>query len=1740
MLKIDSKSVKAFKNDLNFLEDRGRKISKSQQIWDLIDKDNKIEYDDKGRPSMKEEHQEYWKNLKDQGLVETDDKHRVSMSPKYWALLERNEEEKLSEKQDDPNAETLEEVNESKINDKESDKKSENSNEVFERSNKGGNEYFDEFENKKSRIGQKKKRQKGPYQSHFKEPNKSFYFEDWQRLADDYELIDNDTGQRLSKSKYAGDFGRMEQDRVVLIDKNTGQYLRPSVYFNHQKLITSDQQLPKPIDPPSPKINSSIHKTNTKRFSEFKSQNFLDLKKLESESILLFDQKHNQYISYSIYEDDFLAMERDGLLIHDKRAGAFYRPSVYFSEYQKIIDYESKKKNDKSMGLFDPEEGRFVDVSLYEGDWRKMEHDGLLVKNKQTGEVVRPSIYFGDWRRMEGGGSRRKTWAERASLYEGDWQKMVHSLGEGPKKQGTTTFHKSLYPGEFQRMERSGPRKLTRSANDNTHSLTEREMFLMERDWHKKPQNDPNFPETPIYHGDFQRLERDSKLPKLPIKDPNYHHKSIYLNDWRQMEGFTKPKSRSMLEPSLYPGDWDRMEGRRRNEGKEGRDRTHSLYDYDRRMLDEKREKQGGDRVSLRPSTLKFLNENPQFYRKKGGHSRLSLRPSTLEFLNEDEREYLEDLRRRQEEGDGEEGSKRDRISFQNSQFGKRESEERISEDVQEENEDKSEKIGTEGEDIKEVKDESHKQDNVEDDKIDPKDQNESKKEESMEDEPLYPPRQSKPKIEENETPLSKKTQSKQYNSKNQIKNSHQNSQQTKEESKQPSMPESNPLSNFSGKNPYTPNPEFQNHMEWFKDQMMNPENQSLQSLVNSEQKSNDPLWSQMPNKAYKSEDQLHKLIGEIQKVRQLDDQSNQLFRKMILKPEEINEEKSEKESIDPKGNDKDYTDEKVGVSESEDQGEHEPKDFISSKQFIRNPKNSGDVYNESDFTSKFKKKKSSFRETLEQSEAKNDTSDPIFSANHDDPKDNELEPTPDTYDPNHEISGSKAKPHNIDTPYTENPESITSPGANRDQRNKVEADNEIIKRIDVSDLVRIDEVGPANLLYLAVVEEFINKNDLKVLLENIILDPREKMFTLKMRYEGQGHVAPNNLKDVRSSKGPNRVSFGSPEGRRSVSRSPDSRVSNDKMISLTWEEAKFSKKFKIYALKDKTDAEIESFIQRKQELAESVLFHENVVQVADPEDSKSKLKFFIEHIRDPLEFEETYIIKNHAKLKERVIQEHLLNENQKKGDEEIVMDSNHDKREQRISKKSMTPNSGAKFVNIVDFVLDEDYLNRMNIDRSQLDTFPLNDQNEVVKRFVNVLYLPPTPGDATDRNEDSNLLVFGEIGQTRESDVYPRSSIHLKKPNHLSNVSFDANKDRQPSRKEITALRISRLEKAKKKILTSPNVSNRSIYHRNCAYSNEELKPMSNNKKRKKRPDFSRSKGKKYIVNARPKSYTNFSIRNKRKKNFSSKSQAITRPKSPVNRLHKIPPGKVSPNKAKTVKGLNTGRLPPKFGKNYYDKNPEFYYQMDAKLRKVTDTPENKWNLEGPSFVSYMPSVLNETLPKKNFYDRDSVNKNALISPRLAMEHSEFSPAKNIQSQKLIRKKNNTPEYFNRARYERGDNPAFETVYNQSYNLRRPGYNLECSQRSYKVSRHYQKSGSKSIDGSEVGKSTGRRRYDRSFENNSRLSRGAGSLRKESKTLPKKFREPKLHPLQFCNFCDNYFHEKCFDEYYKNRKNQN
>ena len=263
-----------------------------------------------------------------------------------------------------------------------------------------------------------------------------------------------------------------------------------------------------------------------------------------------------------------------------------------------------------------------------------------------------------------------------------------------------------------------------------------------------------------------------------------------------------------MLEPSLYPGDWDRMEGRRRNEGKEGRDRTHSLYDYDRRMLDEKGVKQGGDRVSLRPSTLNFLNENPQFYRKKGGHSRLSLRPSTLEFLNEDEREYLEDLRRRQEEGDGEEGSKRDRISFQNSQFGKRESDERISEDVQEENEDKSEKIGTEGEDIKEVKDESHKQDDVEDDKIDPKDQNESKKEESIKDEPLYPPRQSKPKIEENETPLSKKTQSKHYNSKNQIKNSQQNSQQTKEDSKQPSMPESNPLSNFSGKNPYTPNPE--------------------------------------------------------------------------------------------------------------------------------------------------------------------------------------------------------------------------------------------------------------------------------------------------------------------------------------------------------------------------------------------------------------------------------------------------------------------------------------------------------------------------------------------------------------------------------------------------------------------------------------------------------------------------------------------------------------------------------------------------------------------------------------------------------------------------------------------------------------------------------------------------------------------------------------------------------------------
>jgi hypothetical protein len=255
---------------------------------------------------------------------------------------------------------------------------------------------------------------------------------------------------------------------------------------------------------------------------------------------------------------------------------------------------------------------------------------------------------------------------------------------------------------------------------------------------------------------------------------------------------------------------------------------------------------------------------------------------------------------------------------------------------------------------------------------------------------------------------------------------------------------------------------------------------------------------------------------------------------------------------------------------------------------------------------------------------------------------------------------------------------------------------------------------------------------------------------------------------------------------------------------------------------------------------------------------------------------------------------------------------------------------------------------------------------------------------------------------------------------------------------------------------------------------------------------------------------------------------------------------GKTRNKNPKSIRDISRNRLPPKFGKNYYDKNPEFYYKMDQKLRKITDTPENNWNLDGPSFVSYMPSVLNQTRSKKNFYDQKlNYDKSMSRSPKSDLGRRKYGK-KGLTDDDFCQH----PDYFNRARYERGDSPVFESTYTQSYHMRRPGYNMGDGQPPYqmKTPSRSPKNGSFSPNNTydpKVNKfspSDGRRKSgivsSKLLNRKVQFEGSQLSGKNEKRTVRNHRKEPKLHPLQFCGFCDNYFHEKCFDDYYKNKKN--
>jgi hypothetical protein len=386
----------------------------------------------------------------------------------------------------------------------------------------------------------------------------------------------------------------------------------------------------------------------------------------------------------------------------------------------------------------------------------------------------------------------------------------------------------------------------------------------------------------------------------------------------------------------------------------------------------------------------------------------------------------------------------------------------------------------------------------------------------------------------------------------------------------------------------------------------------------------------------------------------------------------------------------------------------------------------------------------------------------------------------------------------------------------------------------------------------------------------------------------------------------------------------------------------------------------------------------------------------------------------------------------------------------------------------------------------------------------------------------DGNVEEINQIqSRLNNNDMHnsPKSSILKINPEQQD---VRGENEQQISRKEIDDQRKMRLQNAKKKILTSPVVSSRSIYHQNC--SSSKTSATSIQRKNKKKPKKSNSK----IINkpkSRPLSYRNYS--NNKVKNYSAKLHKYSKSRSPVNTYNVSRKKRSQPKRVKSPISTGRTKLPPRFGKNYYDKNPKFYVQMNEKIRKTIETPENEWNLDGPSFVSYMPSYQNQS-SRNNFYDK---------KPTSYCEGHESdykytkggiqkrSPSPNYKNKTM-------PDYFARAKYKQS--PPFESVYSQSYNQRGPGYDMKCDQRPYYVKRYYKSPGRQST--SPANMSYRKRSGSRSLSRKVKFDNYGKGLDKEVHTVRKVTKEPKLHPLQFCNFCDNYFHEKCFKEYYQKK----
>jgi hypothetical protein len=337
---------------------------------------------------------------------------------------------------------------------------------------------------------------------------------------------------------------------------------------------------------------------------------------------------------------------------------------------------------------------------------------------------------------------------------------------------------------------------------------------------------------------------------------------------------------------------------------------------------------------------------------------------------------------------------------------------------------------------------------------------------------------------------------------------------------------------------------------------------------------------------------------------------------------------------------------------------------------------------------------------------------------------------------------------------------------------------------------------------------------------------------------------------------------------------------------------------------------------------------------------------------------------------------------------------------------------------------------------------------------------------------------------------------------------------------------------KNKRKKLSSPNISTQNV--------------MIDLQKRNKGTRTNFSNLSRNLVGSRSKSRSKFFPPNKRQYRpisykASPSNGGNTRKYSPVRspnskKFKNISPHKTysrfsrSPNKKKHDDKKEKLSKIRKYKQSYYDKHPELYVKMMKRFEGTGNDNTNSWNLEGPAFASYLPSnrtvpspvrinpnqpkpmPSNKTIvrtPQRKFYQ----NKNPIetmnwdkTKPRTNYTNTEHAPVPNQNIPEPIKMHS---EQIIRTRPNNG------ILDNQS-----------SPRRQYSVN-----GGSSPFEGKRSGSpkrnvNRGRQVDSKKVHFENKKVGGDGGKK-----------GVKLDPLQFCNFCDNYFHEKCFNDYFEKNK---